>query len=385
MEKGDLKICVYAICKNEEKFVDRWVSAMIDEADYVVVLDTGSTDSTVEKLKAYEPFVTVKQYDYFKESGIFRFDRARNDSMKLIPNDVDICAVFDLDQVPQKGWSSIVREEITNGNKEVRGYIVDHNDSGEEVNRWESRNVHVNDPFFIWTKVIHEGIEYYGKDKSYPIIFREDFVINHYPDNHKDRTLYKTLLEYACKEYPTDPYYAIYLGIELERRYSKEDACKAFRRALSECIFDNSKDIEYQICINLAMITDSADEALVVLNRAKEILAYELTKLVHGEEEAEKAQQAARALFSTGDAANMPTAEITADDFRDGVIDIISILQKSGLVPSRSEGRRAVEQGGVSVDGEKVTDFTKAYTAEEIGEGIVVKRGKKNFRKVVVK
>ena len=121
------------------------------------------------------------------------------------------------------------------------------------------------------------------------------------------------------------------------------------------------------------------------LNKAKEILAYELTKLVHGEEEAEKAQQAARALFSTGDAANMPTAEMTADDFRDEKIDIITILQKSGLVPSRSEGRRAVEQGGVSVDGEKVTDFTKAYTAEEIGKGIVVKRGKKNFRKVVIK
>ena len=121
------------------------------------------------------------------------------------------------------------------------------------------------------------------------------------------------------------------------------------------------------------------------LNKAKEILAYELTKLVHGEEEAEKAQTAAKALFSTGDAANMPTAELTLDDFRDGTIDIISILHKSGLVPSRSEGRRAVEQGGVSVDGEKVTDFTKVYTAEEIGEGIVVKRGKKNFRKVVVK
>ena len=121
------------------------------------------------------------------------------------------------------------------------------------------------------------------------------------------------------------------------------------------------------------------------LNKAKEILAFELTKLVHGEEEATKAQEAAKALFSTGDAANMPTAEMTAEDFRDGKIDIITILQKSGLVPSRSEGRRAVEQGGVSVDGEKVTDFTKAYTAEEIGEGIVVKRGKKNFRKVVVK
>jgi tyrosyl-tRNA synthetase len=81
----------------------------------------------------------------------------------------------------------------------------------------------------------------------------------------------------------------------------------------------------------------------------------------------------------------MPTAEITADDFKDGSIDIISLLQKSGLVPSRSEGRRAVEQGGVTVDGEKVTEIGKAYTAEEIGEGIVVKRGKKNFRKIVVK
>ena len=121
------------------------------------------------------------------------------------------------------------------------------------------------------------------------------------------------------------------------------------------------------------------------LNKAKEILAFELTKLVHGEEEAAKAQEAAKALFSTGDAANMPTAELCADDFKDGSIDIISILQKSGLVPSRSEGRRAVEQGGVTVDGEKVTEIGKAYTAEEIGEGIVVKRGKKNFRKIVVK
>ncbi len=121
------------------------------------------------------------------------------------------------------------------------------------------------------------------------------------------------------------------------------------------------------------------------LNKAKEILAFELTKLVHGEEEAVKAQEAAKALFSTGDAENMPTAEITADDFKDGSIDIITMLQKSGLVPSRSEGRRAVEQGGVSVDGEKITEISKAFTAEEIGDGIVLKRGKKNFKKVIVK
>lgn len=122
------------------------------------------------------------------------------------------------------------------------------------------------------------------------------------------------------------------------------------------------------------------------LNKAKEILAFELTKLVHGEEEAAKAQEGARALFSSGNAANMPTAELTDADFTEGAIDIISILVKSGLVPSRSEGRRAVEQGGVSVDGEKVADFKATYTTSDFSEeGMVVKRGKKNFRKILVK
>ncbi len=122
------------------------------------------------------------------------------------------------------------------------------------------------------------------------------------------------------------------------------------------------------------------------LNTAKEILAYELTNLVHGEEEAVKAQESARALFSAGNAENMPTAELSEEDFRDGKADIVTILHKSGLVTSRSEGRRAVEQGGVTVDGEKVADFKQSYTKEQLtGDGIIVKRGKKNFRRVVVK
>lgn len=120
------------------------------------------------------------------------------------------------------------------------------------------------------------------------------------------------------------------------------------------------------------------------LNQAKEILAYELTNLVHGEEEAKKAQEGARALFSTGSAADMPTAELAEEDFTDGSIDILTMLVKSGLVPSKSEARRAVEQGGVSVDGEKVTDTYASYERESLsGDGIVLKRGKKNFRKVV--
>ena len=119
------------------------------------------------------------------------------------------------------------------------------------------------------------------------------------------------------------------------------------------------------------------------LNVAKEILAYELTKMVHGEEEAEKAQSSAKALFSAGASANMPTEALTADDFTDGGIDILTLLVKTGLVPSKSEARRAVEQGGVSVDGEKVTDIKKIYTSDEMKEGIVVRRGKKSYKKVV--
>ena len=120
------------------------------------------------------------------------------------------------------------------------------------------------------------------------------------------------------------------------------------------------------------------------LNQAKEILAYELTKLVHGEEEASKAQESARALFASGVAADMPTATLTEEDFVEGKIDVLTMLVKSGLVPSKSEARRAVEQGGVSVEGEKVTDIRTIYEASAFeGDGIVVKRGKKNFRKVV--
>lgn len=121
------------------------------------------------------------------------------------------------------------------------------------------------------------------------------------------------------------------------------------------------------------------------LNKAKEILAYELTTLVHSEEDAKAAQESARALFSQGNAANMPTVELADSDLEDGKIDIISLLVKADLAPSRSEARRNIQQGGVSVNGEKVTDIQATVAKEELVDGAVVKRGKKKFKKVVVK
>ena len=121
------------------------------------------------------------------------------------------------------------------------------------------------------------------------------------------------------------------------------------------------------------------------LNKAKEILAFELTKLVHGEEEAAKAKEASHALFAGGaNNTNMPTVTVTAEDFPDGELDIISVLVKAGLCDSRGDGRRNIQQGGVSVADEKVTDISTKYTLDDFkGEGLIIRRGKKKFAKVV--
>ena len=123
------------------------------------------------------------------------------------------------------------------------------------------------------------------------------------------------------------------------------------------------------------------------LNPAKEILAFELTKLVHGEEEANKAKEASHALFAGGgDSAHMPTLELTAADFADGDLDILALLVKAELAPSRSDARRAVQQGGVSVADEKITDIQTTYNADSFGaDGLMVKRGKKKFVKIIIK
>jgi tyrosyl-tRNA synthetase len=121
------------------------------------------------------------------------------------------------------------------------------------------------------------------------------------------------------------------------------------------------------------------------INDAKEILAYEVTKQIHGADAAAEARETSRALFTSGGAADMPETSLTEADFTDGSIDILAILHKSGLVSSRSEARRAVEQGGVEVSGEKITDIAKKYAPDELtGEGLVVRRGKKNYKRIKI-
>ena len=151
----------------------------------------------------------------------------------------------------------------------------------------------------------------------------------------------------------------------------------------------NIEDADVLKCIRMLtflpieQINEMKDWEGAQLNRAKEILAYELTSLVHGEEEAKKAEAGAKSLFGAGAQAEIPLTELKDEDFTDGVIDLGTILVKAGLVPSKSEARRAVEQGGVSADGEKISDFKKTYTQVDLKDGVVFRRGKKNFRKVI--
>jgi tyrosyl-tRNA synthetase len=153
----------------------------------------------------------------------------------------------------------------------------------------------------------------------------------------------------------------------------------------------NVNDADVMKCIRmltflpLEQIDEMATWEGSQLNKAKEILAYELTKLVHGEEEAAKADAAAKAIFSAGSDENMPVVEITEADLFNGTLDIMGVLVKAGLVPSRSEARRAVEQGGVTVDGEKVTDIKTAYTPDQLRNGLAVRRGKKSYKKLLLK
>ena len=120
------------------------------------------------------------------------------------------------------------------------------------------------------------------------------------------------------------------------------------------------------------------------INCAKEILAFELTSMVHGEEEAKKAEASARALFGGGAGGDIPTTEIGEDDLLNGGLDILTLLVKAGLCPSKSDARRNVQQGGVTANDEKITDISRSFSAEELKEGVVLRRGKKNYQKIII-
>ena len=221
-----MKICVYAICKNEEKFVKRWLDSM-SEADYICVLDTGSTDNTVKLLKQNKKVI-------LKEKIIkpWRFDVARNESMKLIPKDADMCVCTDLDEIFEKGWRKKLENNIKPTTKNVQyRYTWNFNPDGSEGIVFYANKIHSNGDFY-WKHPVHEVITYKGT-KPFESVIIKDLQLNHYADNTKSRGQYLPLLELSVKENPEDDRNVHYLGREYFFNGQYEKAIETLKRHLS--------------------------------------------------------------------------------------------------------------------------------------------------------
>ena len=209
------KIVVYAISKNEEKFVDRWVDSM-QEADEIYVLDTGSTDKTVSKLKKRK--VNVKK----KIIKPWRFDVARNESLKLVPNDADICVCTDLDEVLEKGWRKKLEEIWEDNITRLRyNYNWKLDENNKPIVNFYTDKIHIRNNY-KWTHPVHEVLTYTNGNEVF--LTTDEITLNHYPDNTKSRSSYLPLLELSVKEDPEDDRNMHYLGREY-MYYQKWNEC----------------------------------------------------------------------------------------------------------------------------------------------------------------
>ena len=199
----DIKICVYAICKNEEKFVDRWYES-IKDADGIFVLDTGSTDNTIEKLKNYG--VCVKQM----EIKPWRFDVARCEALKMVPEDFDICISLDLDEIMLDGWKENILKDWKNDTDRLRYVYNWYIEDGIPKVTYYADKIHRRSGC-KWVNPVHEVLEFDHSEKQ---VFTDDVIVNHYPDREKSRSNYLPLLELAVKEKPDDDRNMHYLGRE---------------------------------------------------------------------------------------------------------------------------------------------------------------------------
>ena len=247
------KVCVYAICKNEEQFVDQWIDSMC-EADQIVVTDTGSSDNTVKRLLARGAEVYVENIDPW------RFDEARNRSLSHVPDDADICVCTDLDEIFLPGWRSRLEEQWSD-TATMGKYLYNWSlkEDGSPDVQFTYFKVHTKRDY-IWAYPVHECLRYVGS--SAPVeVFIDGMVLNHYPDHSKSRSNYLPLLELGVKESPQDDRMNYYLGreyfflgrwqacIDVQQRYLKlptatweEERCAAMRLIARCCNYLQNRE-----------------------------------------------------------------------------------------------------------------------------------------------
>lgn len=221
-----MKIVVYAICKNEVQFVDRWMDSM-SEADGVVVLDTGSTDGTPEALRARGAEVTVEVI------APWRFDIARNRSLELVPEDADICVCTDLDEVFHPGWREALERAWTPGASQAAyRYTWSFTPSGGEGVVFWSEKMHCRHGW-QWVHPVHEVLHWTGEGRPGPKVMAEGIQLDHYPDHGKSRGQYLPLLELSVEEDPSDDRNMHYLGREYLFKGRWDDCIRTLKRHLA--------------------------------------------------------------------------------------------------------------------------------------------------------
>lgn len=276
------KICVYAICKNEENFVERWVNSM-KEADEIYVLDTGSSDNTVTKLKNLGVNVFQKKFKNW------RFDDARNESLRLVPCNTDICVCTDLDEVFEKGWRNKIEEIWQADTTKLRyNYNWSFNKYKKPEVNFYIEKIHCR-KYYSWVNPVHEILKYAGNKEK--IITNDEITLNHYPDTTKSRSSYLPLLELAVREDPLNDRNMHYLGREY-MYYHKWNECidtliKHLKLSTATWLDERSASMRFiaRSYINLGRF----DEAYMWLDKAiketpylrdpfveKAILAYQL-------------------------------------------------------------------------------------------------------------
>ena len=219
---GSYKVCVYTICKNEEQFVDRWMDSML-EADQVVVLDTGSEDSTVERLRARGAEVTVEAI------SPWRFDRARNRSLELVPADADICVCTDLDEVFHPGWrEALERAWVPGAGQASYRYTWSFNADGSEGVVFWYEKIHARRGY-QWVHPVHEVLRWTGEGRPGPMVTAEGVQLDHHPDPAKSRSQYLPLLELSVQEEPGDDRNVHYLGREYMYRGRWDDCIRTLK------------------------------------------------------------------------------------------------------------------------------------------------------------
>lgn len=254
------KIYVYAICKNEEKFVDRWVDSM-SEADGIFVLDTGSEDKTVQKLKKRKVNVQTKIIKPW------RFDVARNESLKLVPKDADICVCTDLDEVFEKGWRKKLEESWKDDTTRCRFvYNWSLKDGKPQVSFYYEKT-HTRDNY-KWINPVHEILEYQKEKEN--IITVNEIVLNHYPDNTKSRSSYLPLLELSVKENPNNDRNMHYLGREYMyyKRYNEAIDTLIKHLNLESATWKDERSASMRFIARSYMGLKRYDEALLWLDKA---------------------------------------------------------------------------------------------------------------------